>query len=85
MGLLVTLLMFLTPIFYPLSAVKGSAGFWLSLNPMAVLIEALRSAILLNEWPPLSSHVYLWAFSLASLLVGTFVYLKLKRGFADVL
>lgn len=85
MGVLVTVLMFLSPVFYPLSSLSGAALSWLKLNPLAVLIESLRSALLLNEWPSAMDHIYLWAFAAIVLSLGSLSYYKLKRGFADVL
>lgn len=85
MGLFLTMMMFLSPIFYPLAAVPESAAAWLGISPMAVLMETLREVLILGRWPSWTDVGYLWVWALGFLLVGRWVFVKLKRGFADVL
>jgi len=40
------LLFFLTPVFYPISVVSGALGHVLMLNPLAVVIEQARHALI---------------------------------------
>lgn len=84
-GLVTAVVMFLSPIFYPLSAVEGGARWLLVLNPLTWIIEQAREVALLGNLPdPVVLAV--------SLLVGVLVYLlgyawfeKTRKGFADVL
>lgn len=84
-GLLVTLLMFLAPVLYPLEALPEAARAWVWLNPLTLpVVEARR--VLLDGLPPDWGALGLYA--LASLLVawlGYHVFARLKRAFADVI
>jgi lipopolysaccharide transport system permease protein len=84
-GLFVTGLMFLTPIFYPLSSVSGKVEFWLGLNPMTPLVESFRAILFSTHWPSWANLIYIWLTSLGLLLFSVWVYRRLKTGFADVL
>lgn len=83
--MLMSLLMFLSPIFYSLESVKSDWHRWMMLNPMTPVIENLRAVVFLNtpiDWSA-------WLFScVAGLLVawlGARVFVALRQGFADVL
>jgi lipopolysaccharide transport system permease protein len=84
-GLVIVLLMFLSPIFYPLSAVPEDMRFWLNLNPMAALMETLRTTLILGEWPGARFILLAWLLGGLFALTGIGVFRHLKRGFADVL
>jgi lipopolysaccharide transport system permease protein len=79
------LLMFLTPIFYPMAAVPPSMRELVALNPGAWAAEALRGVLLdarplqLTDW---AMHL---AISFAAALVAAWVFRRLQNGFADVL
>lgn len=84
-GMLISVLMFLTPIFYPASALPRAFQPWLWLNPLTLVVEQLRAAILDGQWPDWT------ALGLYALAAIVFAYLCLRwfqatrRGFADVL
>lgn len=84
MGSLVTLMMFLGPIFYPRSAMPEAMRPWLALNPITVPLEQTR--LVLFEGQP-ADPVALTIYAGAALLVygvGLGLFTTLKRGFADV-
>lgn len=80
-----SLLMFLTPIFYPLSAVPPTLRRFFELNPVAWAAESLRGLLLdghplnLTEW---SSHFFI---SAGSALFSVWAFRRLQEGFGDVL
>jgi lipopolysaccharide transport system permease protein len=84
-GILTTMLFFLTPIFYPLHAVPEKFRFFSSINPLAIFVENSRAVVLwgtLPDWP-----VFILV-STASILVFTFGFIwfvKSKKTFADVI
>lgn len=84
-GLLVQVLLFATPIFYPPTALPAPLRPWLALNPLVDVVENLRRVLLwgrLPEWPALG----LWLLiTLLAMLLGQAWFMKSKRGFADVL
>lgn len=85
MTLFVTLMMFLSPIFYPLSSISGESARWLLLNPFAVLIGEVRNILLLSGSPNWSELGYVFAWALVLFALGVLAYRKLRGGFADVL
>lgn len=84
-GFLSTVLLFLSPVFYPLSSVGIKLQHWLLLNPLTVPIEASRALLINNLWP----DPFMWGLhSLLCLLVlygGWWVFQRTRRGFADVI
>lgn len=79
------LLMFMTPIFYPMASVPERMRVWFSLNPVAWATESLRD-LLLNaralDFGVWTLHVVISA--LAALVAG-WIFARLQEGFADVL
>tara|TARA_R110000796_G_scaffold54365_1_gene127151 strand:+ start:7868 stop:8689 length:822 start_codon:yes stop_codon:yes gene_type:complete len=80
-----TAMMFLSPIFYPLSSVSDKFMWIYQLNPLTFVIEQVRAVMLQGVQP---NWVGLGYYSLASLLIGYLgfvVFQKTRKGFADVL
>lgn len=84
LGMAVTALMFLSPIFYPLAAVPAQWQEWFMLNPLTMAIEPIRAALFQAQAPSLSSLLLLYAVGIGCLLLGSWVFSRLKQGFADV-
>ncbi|HRW64225.1 MAG TPA: ABC transporter permease [Candidatus Competibacter sp.] len=82
---LVQLLMFMTPVFYPISALPASARYWFQFNPLALVIEQTRGIILFGQ-PPVWGH-YLLCLGMGFLvaLLGAYWFARTRKGFADVL
>ena len=79
------MLMFLSPVFYPLDAVPQWLRPWMYLNPLTVVIEQARDLIIVGrmpQWPVL--FVYLIA-AVAVAWGGWFWFERTRKGFADVL
>lgn len=85
LGVIFQALLYLTTILYPASSVPKRFKPIVDLNPFTWLIEGYHSAILYGRYPEMSSILYLLIFAVMSLLIGAFVFRKLKGGFADVL
>jgi lipopolysaccharide transport system permease protein len=84
-GIVTTIMLFLSPVFYPVSALPEEYRAWLALNPLTVVIEQMRNILIWGKVPDAGS---LGWYSAASLLVtwaGFFWFQKTRRGFADVL
>lgn len=85
MGLLSTVLLFLSPVFYPMSAVPEKFHPFILMNPLTFIIEQFRIVALgsgLPDWQGLS------VYTLAALVVawlGFAWFEKTRKGFADVL
>jgi lipopolysaccharide transport system permease protein len=84
-GLLTTVLMFLSPVFYPASALPERYRGLLQLNPLTPAIEMARDVLMWGRQPDLR----LWAVQfLVAILIswaGFAWFQKTRKGFADVL
>lgn len=83
-GIITTVLMFMAPVFYPISALPEQYRKWLYLNPVTYIIEEAR-AVLFSGLPP--DWTGLALYSAIALLVagGGFWWFQMTRkGFADV-
>lgn len=84
-GALLTVLMFMTPIFYPVTAIPEQYRFWIYMNPLTWVVEQFRNVIVFGVVP----SAYQWMLSLAiGCALGTagfWLFQKLRKGFADVL
>lgn len=80
-----SLLMFLTPIFYPLAAVPENMRGLFELNPVGWAAESLRGLLL--EARPLDLTVWGWHLlvSTVAAAIAAGVFRQLEEGFADVL
>jgi lipopolysaccharide transport system permease protein len=84
-GPLTSALMFLSPVFYPLSALPERARALFLLNPLSIPIEAMRDVVIWGH-PP--DWIELGIYSLVALAValfGRWWFEKTRKGFADVL
>ena len=79
----VSLWMYATPVVYPLSALKGRALFWVSLNPAAAPIEMFRYSL----WGEgtLTTGMLVWSWAITALLAisGIMLFNHVERVFAD--
>ena len=82
---LVQLLMFLSPVFYPISALPESARYWFQFNPLALVIEQTRGIILFNQPPTWIPYLLCLGVGLLVALLGAYWFARTRRGFADVL
>lgn len=84
-GVAVTTLMFLTPIFYPASALPETLQEMLYLNPMALIVEQARSVMFWGRAPNWEQWSKLFLFSGLIAWMGFAWFQKTRKGFADVL
>ncbi|MBP9713231.1 MAG: ABC transporter permease [Sterolibacterium sp.] len=84
-GMVITVLMFLSPIFYPLSAMPASVHGWLFLNPLAFIIEQTREVLIWNRLPDAWGLGWYTLVALTVAWSGFFWFQKTRKGFADVL
>ncbi len=85
LGLVVSLLQFLSPVFYPVSALPARVQPLLYLNPLTPVIEQTRGALFEGRWPDPAAWLLQCAAGLAVALLGAALFRKLRPGFADVL
>lgn len=84
-ALITTMLMFLSPIFYPVTALPVSFQIILNLNPLTFLIEQARSLLMEGQHPDWAVLTLTTLGSLIISYLGLLFFKKVKSGFADVL
>lgn len=84
-GLATTVLMFLSPVFYPLEALPEEFRLIAELNPIAFIIESARDVLVWSRYP--NFHAYITHLLSSSLIafLGFVWFQKTRRGFSDVL
>lgn len=84
-GLILTMLLFMSPIFYPASALPESVRDYLFLNPLTFVIEQARSVTLYGQLPDWSGLVIYYMLAAIVAWAGLMWFMKTRKGFADVL
>jgi len=84
-GILTTVLMFLSPIFYPVSALPEKFRAVLQLNPLAPIIEQTRNVLIQGTAPCMTSLLSSILGSALFAWLGFVWFQKTRKGFADVL
>ena len=82
-GFGVQLLMYATPVIYPLSSLPESWRFWASLNPIAPIIEAFRYAYLGHGMLDLALLTTSAVMISAILFAGILLFNSVERTFMD--
>jgi lipopolysaccharide transport system permease protein len=85
LGTLVTALMFLSPIFFPLSALPEWIRGWIGLNPVSLPVEQTRALLIFGSMPDLLGLAAYTVAALAVAVLGYAWFQKTRKGFADVL
>ena len=81
----IQLLMFATPVVYPVSLVPEPYRWIYMLNPMAALIQAYRDVTILGIWPNLGYVLPAAVVSLLVLLGGFLFFKRVEWQFADII
>ncbi len=84
-SILTTALMFVSPIFFPASALPEQLRSYLFLNPLTFIIEQARGVLIwgnIPDWQGLGIHLLI---DMAIAWFGLFWFQKTRKGFADVL
>lgn len=84
-GLLVTCLLFASPVLYPLESVPEKFRSFLYLNPLTSSLEMFRSVVLWGRWPDPAEWGLQCLIGFAVLWLGYFVFQRSRNGFSDVL
>lgn len=82
-GVFMTLLMYATPIMYPVSDIPEMYKTFLSLNPISPMIETFRYAFTGRGYFTIYSFMYSLVFMLIILFSGFFVFNKTEKTFMD--
>jgi lipopolysaccharide transport system permease protein len=84
-GLLTTVLLFLSPVFFPVTAVPEFFRPWMQLNPLTFVIEQSRAVLIFGEAPAWDAWLAYTAAAGVFTWAGYAWFQKTRKGFADVL
>ena len=80
----VQLLMYITPIVYPLSFIKNkSYGKWIAWNPLTPIVESWKYALFGKGSFDIAGLLYSTGFIAVVLFVGLLIFSKVERTFMD--
>jgi lipopolysaccharide transport system permease protein len=84
-GIITTVMMFLSPVFYSVTSLPEEFQPWIMANPLTFIIEQAREVLI---WGHLPDWLGLGIYTLAATVVAWVGYIwfqKTRKGFADVL
>jgi lipopolysaccharide transport system permease protein len=84
-GLLMTAMLFLSPIFFPPEALPEAYRPILSLNPLTLIITQARGVLLWGDVPDFQALGLYGVLASGFAFMGYGFFQRVKRGFADVL
>jgi lipopolysaccharide transport system permease protein len=84
-GHLVMMTMFLSPLFYPESAVPERFRIFIDVNPLAMLIAQSRRVLIVGDWPQWDILGWFTLATFAFASFGYWLFQRARKGFADVL
>jgi len=84
-ALAITVLMFLSPIFYPVSALPQEYQILLTLNPLTLEIEMVRDILIWGKCPSIPSYLFYLLVNISIAYFGFFWFQKTRKGFSDVI
>jgi lipopolysaccharide transport system permease protein len=80
---LLSILIYASPIIYPVSVVPGYLLQYYNLNPVTQFIYIFRNITVLGKLPSWESLLIVLVFGAGALIVGNLVFNKLQRRFAE--
>ena len=84
LGMLISLLMFLSPIFFGMDAVPEIVKPWMFLNPLALTITQTREVLLDGQWPDFGALGLHFLACMVIAVVGAVFFKLARKGFSDV-
>lgn len=82
---LITITMFLSPIFYPVTALPERLQKIVYINPLTFFIEQSRTILMENRPPETTGLIIAWAMAWLIACAGYACFRKMKPGFGDVI
>ena len=83
-GILIAVLLFFSPVFYPITALPLQYRFLLLLNPLTFIIEQARNVLIWNQQPDWAGWSIYCCLSLLVAWLGFWWFQRTRMGFADV-
>lgn len=84
-GIITTVMLFLAPVFYPVTALPEEFRVLIMLNPLTFIIEQAREVLVWGRWPDWSGLAIYFVVSGVVAWLGCAWFQRTRKGFADVL
>lgn len=84
-GLITTILLFVSPVFYPTSQLPPKLQAVVVFNPLTVIIEESRQVLLFGQMPNWRALAIYFVVSIIVAWAGFWWFQKTRKGFADVI
>ena len=84
LGMAISLLMFLSPIFFGMDSVPDVVKPWMFLNPLALTITQTREVLLDGQWPDFGALALHFLACMLVAVVGAVFFKLARKGFSDV-
>ncbi len=85
MNFVISLAMFLSPVFYPLESLSEPMRSWMYFNPLTAIIDNMRRVLLQGLWPDWNTLALFAAAACAFAVLAAVLFQATRKGFADVL
>lgn len=85
MTIIMNILFYVSPVFYPVSAVPEQFRAYMALNPFTTIIESFRNVTFHNQQPDWTSFSIVSLISLLVFIAGYYVFKFTKESFSDVI
>lgn len=80
-SIVIQILMYFTPIFYPIDAVPSKVQFIIKFNPMYHIVTYFRDIVLYGNFPSLRDNAVCMAFAVLSMTFGILIFNKNEKNF----
>lgn len=84
-GVLTTVLLFLSPVLYPVASLPPQYQSWIHLNPLTYIIEESRNTLLSGQALQWGNWVIAMIIGSILAMFGFWLFQKTRKGFADVI
>lgn len=84
-GIILPIVMFMTPLFYPITVLPKNLQTIMLFNPLTATVEAMRDLLYWGRLPAFNFWFIGYIISITTALLGFTYFQKVRRGFADVL
>jgi len=84
-GIITTVMLFLSPVFFPVSAIPETYRIFIEINPLTFMIEQARDILIWGKPLNWAGWTIYFTASLLACLAGYIWFQKTRKGFADVL
>jgi lipopolysaccharide transport system permease protein len=84
-SIFLTVLMFLSPIFYPMSTLPQEYHLFMKINPLTFVVEQARAVMIFGDSMNLREWFIQMMLSLLIAFLGFYWFQKTRKGFADVI